>query len=283
MSYDISSDKFQHPLLKPILDSLTEYFKSVDVYFYVIGATARDIAMNIHDEKTGRATRDLDIAIAISNWDEYKTIEKGIVNIDGFEKDSSQKQRFIFRKEFELDIVPFGDIKKEDDKIFWPPDESVAMSVIGLDEVSKYAMKIKVDDGISINVASLEGVFLLKIVAWSDRNYKTKKDADDIAFILTNYLNIHDRRAGVEYYDFIYDDEDFSPNAGGAKLLGIDIAKLLKSAPQSKDNILTIIKEEINRAEESVLINQIIETNKSFKYDETYRCLKYFVEGLEKE
>ena len=166
MSYNISSDKFQDPLLKPILASLTEYFKSVDVCFYVIGATARDIAMINYNQKTGRATRDLDIAIAISNWDEYKTIEEGIVNIDDFEKDLHQKQRFIFCDNFELDIVPFGNIMKEDDKVFWPPDEQIAMSVLGFKEVAEATENYKIDEDVEIEVASLVGIFILKLVAW---------------------------------------------------------------------------------------------------------------------
>ncbi|WP_303922415.1 hypothetical protein [Draconibacterium sediminis] len=136
MSYNISSDKFQHPLLKPILEKLTEYFSKEGIHFYVIGATARDIIMQIHDEKVGRATHDLDIAIAISNWDEFQKVEEGIVNIEGFEKDKTQKQRFIYLNDFQLDIVPFGEVMKEDDKIFWPPEEDIAMSVLGFSEVN---------------------------------------------------------------------------------------------------------------------------------------------------
>jgi len=41
-----------------------------------------------------RATQDLDIAIAISNWREYKTVEKGILKIEGFTKDIKQAQPF---------------------------------------------------------------------------------------------------------------------------------------------------------------------------------------------
>tara|TARA_R110002050_G_scaffold59734_1_gene133170 strand:- start:115 stop:321 length:207 start_codon:yes stop_codon:yes gene_type:complete len=43
MSLDISSDKFTHPLLKPILLELTAYFQKAGISFFVIGATARDI------------------------------------------------------------------------------------------------------------------------------------------------------------------------------------------------------------------------------------------------
>ncbi len=277
MSYSISSDEFQHPLLKPILEKLTTYFSDVDIRFYVIGATARDIIMEIHGEKSGRATHDLDIAIAISDWKEYKTIEEGIVNIDDFEKDTTQKQRFIFREVFELDIVPFGDIMKEDDKIFWPPDESFAMSVLGFSEVGDVTTEVNIDGNLSVNVASLAGIFILKISAWSDRHHKSNKDADDIAFVINNYLSINEERAATEYYDQIYND-DFSPIKAGAKLLGYDTAKILMES--SKTKISEIISTEISKEEESILINQILETHRIFKYNETLDCLKYFILAL---
>jgi len=277
MSYSISSDNFQHPLLKPILEKLIAYFSDIDIRFYVIGATARDIIMDIHGEKSGRATHDLDIAIAISDWKEYKIIEEGIINIDDFEKDNKQKQRFIFRKEFELDIVPFGDIMKENDKIFWPPDESFAMSVLGFSEVNDATTEVKIDDNLSVNVASLAGIFILKIVAWSDRHHKSNKDADDIAFIISNYLNINEKRAGEDYYDEIYLDENFTINLAGAKLLGIDSAIIFGKNQETKQKIIDIINDEIAKEEESKLINQITETNTNFKYDETINCLENII------
>lgn len=76
MSYKINSDKLAHPLLKPILKELDNYFNKSGIQFFVIGATARDIVMEIHNEKSGRLTHDLDIAIAISNWDQYGSFGK---------------------------------------------------------------------------------------------------------------------------------------------------------------------------------------------------------------
>ncbi len=278
MSYSISSDKFQYPLLKPILVKLTDYFSDIDVHFYVIGATARDILMDIHGEKPGRITHDLDIAIAISNWDEYEIIAKGIVNIEGFEKDTSQKQRFIFREFFELDIVPFGEIMNQNYKIFWPPDEQFAMSILGFAEVNNATKEIKIDDELIINIASLAGIFILKIIAWSDRHHKTNKDADDMAFIINNYIGIYEERAATEYYDAIYLDDKFSLLKAGAKLLGYDVSKILRN--QSKNKLSKIIENEIEREEVSILINQILETHHNYNYNETLDCLKYFISAL---
>lgn len=266
MSYSISSEKFNHPLLKPILQELTDYFKASGISFFVIGATARDIIMRLHDEHSGRLTNDLDIAITINDWEQYKTVEEDITKLPNFSKDPDQKQRFRYLDMFDLDIVPFGDIMKENDKIFWPPDEELAMSVLGFSAVNEASLKVNVDEAIDIQIASLAGIGLLKIVAWRDRNHKTNKDADDIAFIIQNYLEIH-RDESLEYYDAVYPD-DHTIFKGGATLLGIHLNQLLEDYQGAKQSVKEILSIEVGKQEESRLINQILETHKALNYDE---------------
>jgi len=281
MSYSISSGRFQHPLLKPLLEKLTEYFTKEGICFYVIGATARDIVMQIHNQKSGRATYDLDIAVAISNWEEYQKVEDGITNIEGFKKDTDQKQRFIYLNDFQLDIIPFGNVMKEDEKIFWPPEEDIAMSILGFSEVNKHTLPVKIDDELEVQVASLAGVFILKTVAWTERHMQGNKDADDLAFIITNYLTIYEKRAIEKYYDFIYVVDDFDTFTAGSKLLGLDIANLLSDNNSALEKITSIIKLELKKEEESKLMNQIIETHRSLTFDSIYDCLENILKGIE--
>lgn len=279
MTYNISSNQLQHPLLKPILNALVSYFSKSGIQFYVIGATARDIIMQLHDEKSGRATQDLDIAIAVEDWDRYQEVEKGILEIDGFSKDQKQQQRFLYLDTFPLDIVPFGNVMQQDDKIFWPPDEHIAMSVLGFNEVALATQHIKVDDDFSIEIASLVGIFLLKLVAWSERHANGNKDADDIGFILNNYLSINQDRA-LEQHTSLYADDEFDTRTAGARLLGRDLAELLKESVKVKQKIVIRLETEVKLAEESQLINQIIETHTSFKYEDAFRILTYLLKGL---
>src|SRR5690554_5054458 len=272
MSYNISSKKFNHPLLKPILQELTAFFKDSDISFFVIGATARDIIMELHDESSGRLTHDLDIAITINDWEQYKTVEEGITQLPNFTKDPDQKQRFQYLGKFVLDIVPFGNIMKEDDKIFWPPNEEFAMSVLGFPAVNEASLKISIDEDIDIQIASLAGIGLLKIVAWRDRNHKTNKDADDIAFILQNYLEIH-RDESLEHFEAVY-TEDHTIVKGGAVLLGIHINHLLEYYPEAKQSIKEVLSSEVGKKEESRLINQILETHKTLNYDEVFKSIE---------
>ncbi|AZB17519.1 hypothetical protein EG352_06935 [Chryseobacterium indologenes] len=281
MSYKIDSRKLSHPLLKPILRELDYYFKDLDVHFFVIGATARDIVMEIHNEKSGRLTHDLDIAIAINDWNQYAEIEKGIVVLENFKKDANQKQRFIYKGSFQLDIVPFGNIMREDDKIFWPPDEQVAMSVLGFPEAKNDIIVVKIDEEFEINIISLAGIFILKIVAWKDRYLRGNKDADDIGFILINYLNIYEEKA-IDKYDEIYETDNFSTITAGAKLLGDDLFHILKINIKTKEAITKIIKDQYDKAEDSELINQILETNRVIHFEELIESLSILIKKLDK-
>jgi len=278
MSYDISSSKFTHPLLKPILLELTDYFKDSEITFFVIGATARDIIMEIHNEKSGRLTHDLDIAITVNDWNQYQKIEEGIIKLDNFSKDSDQKQRFIYLEEFQLDIVPFGEIMNQDNKIFWPPDEDFAMSVLGFSAANETSLKVVIDEEVEIKIASLSGIFLLKIAAWNDRNHKSNKDADDIGFILSNYLEIN-RERSLEFYEEIY-PEDHTIITGGATLLGKDVLIALDGHNEAKAKIIKMLTTEIDKQEESILINQILETHKVLSYEEIYKSLENIASQL---
>jgi len=99
MSCNISSESLNNPLLKELLIKLTDYFQSIGSDFYVIGATARDIIHSgIHNQTPARRTVDLDIAIAIKDWDKFKKISEELCEIEGFTKDNKQTQRFFVSK-----------------------------------------------------------------------------------------------------------------------------------------------------------------------------------------
>jgi len=280
MNYNISSKKFTHPLLKPILLELTGYFKEAGISFFVIGATARDIIMEMNNETSGRLTYDLDIAITVNDWEQWKRVEEDIINLENFSKDPDQKQRFIYREKFQLDIVPFGDIMKSDHKIFWPPNEELAMSVLGFPAADESAVNVRIDNETEIKIATLSGIFILKINAWKDRNQSSNKDADDIGFIITNYLSIHEERAATTYYDEVYGPEPFRNATAGAVLLGKDINELLKNHQETLASIIEILNNELNKKEQSKLINQIIETHKSLYYEEVLQGIKNIVVQL---
>ena len=261
MVLTISSEKIGNPLLVELLRKLTDSFNKMDREFYVIGATARDIIMQqLVDTESKRRTRDLDIAIAIPDWDTFEQVKQNLI-ADGFEKSRDMQQRFYYG-EYELDIVPYGVVAKEDDNIYWPPEEVVAMSVKGFDEVLSEAITVSIDDELEVKIASLHGLFLLKFNAWLDRNAKTSKDAEDMSFILSNYFLANLER---EIHQEVYDWENFDDYIVGGYWLAYDIVALL-----NKEQLCyykEVIEGELAKEEESRLINQIIENSYGLKYE----------------
>ncbi|KAA6343521.1 hypothetical protein EZS27_008810 [termite gut metagenome] len=280
MNCHISSDKLNNPLLKELLAALTLYFKSINSDYYVIGATARDIVLTaIHEQEAKRSTADLDIAIAIPNWDDFESIKQGLCEIKGFEKSKDQQQRFIYKDIYLLDIVPFGGVAKEDSTIYWPPEEEVAMSVAGFTEATKDILEIDVDNEFTVKVVQLPGIFLLKLSAFKDRHLENNKDADDIAYIISCYLEINEDRAIEKHYD-IYKTENFTTFIAGATLLGRDIKRILNESPQTLKTFIGILQAELDAEEESVLINQMLETHSALKYEEAYNALQCLLNQL---
>ena len=261
MDLTISSEKIGNPLLIELLRKLTDSFGRMDREFYVIGATARDIIVQqLLDTASTRRTKDLDIAIAIPDWDAFEQIKERLV-ADGFKKSNDMYQRFYYGA-YEVDIVPYGVVAKEDDNIYWPPEEVVAMSVKGFDEVLSEAITVSIDDEFKVKIASLHGLFLLKLNAWLDRNAKTCKDAEDMSFILSNYFMANLDR---EIHQEVYDWENFDEYIVGGYWLAHDLVTLLNV--NQLNYYKEVIEGELAKQEESRLINQMIENSYSLKYE----------------
>ena len=267
MSLNISSEKIDNPLLVDLLRQLNHTFSRIENDFFVIGATARDIILQVlANTSARRKTRDLDIAIAVMGWDKYNEVCSALIE-DGFEKAKHQAQRFYFG-DYEVDIVPYGAVAKADDNIYWPPEETIAMSVKGFDEVLKEAITVCVNNEFEIRIASLHGLFLLKLNAWLDRNIGTNKDAEDMWYIVDNYYFANEGR-GV--HPEVYELDGFDLTVGGAYWMAHDIADIL-----GKDKLLyyrDILAKEASLEEESRLVVQILETHRTLTSADVVRVL----------
>lgn len=243
-------------------------FSRIPSDFFVIGATARDILLQaLADTTVGRKTRDLDIAIAVSDWDQYDEICKALT-ADGFEKSSHYAQRFYFH-DYEIDMVPYGEVAKDDDNIYWPPEETIAMSVKGFDEVLDEAITVSIDNEFEIKIASLHGLFLLKLNAWLDRNHGTNKDAEDMWNIIDNYYFANEKR---EIHPEVYELEDFNLTTAGAYWMACDISDLLSN--MHLKFYRDVIANEASLAEESHLVAQILETHRQTSLADITKALQ---------
>lgn len=273
MSYHILSKELSNPELKSILQALNSFFQSKEIDFYIVGATARDILLtNLYGLIPERKTMDIDIAIAISDWKEFEIIERELPQREYFEKDSHQKQRFIYKGFYAIDVIPFGKIAQKDGNIYWPPDGVIAMSVSGFPEIAAATISVSIDNEFDIKVSSLSGFFLLKLMAWKDRYLSSSKDAYDIALILDHYIEINEQRAYEEHYD-LYEAEPFDQIEASGRLIARDIKALIGRNKDTMTYLMEILRREIELSQESPLVNQLIKANTKLNPTQVLRIL----------
>lgn len=276
MTLNISSEQLGRPMPAELLSQLNHTFSRIGKDFVVIGATARDIMLGLLTGASARRkTRDLDIAIAVADWNSFDMVSSALI-ADGFEKSQYHAQRFYFHN-FEIDIVPYGPVASDNDIVYWPPEGTTAMSVRGYEDALAVPVTVRVDSIYDIKVASLQGLFILKLDAWHDRNLTTDKDAEDIWHIIDNYYLANEKRS---IHPEVYDLEDFDLITGAAYWLGHDIAEMLDD--KQRRYYGKLIRNEISAAESSRLISQILDTHRYLSPSAIVRALDIIAGILDK-
>lgn len=151
------------------------------------------------------------------------------------------------------------------------------MSVKGFDEVHREAITVCVDNEFEIRIASLHGLFLLKLNAWLDRNIGTNKDAEDMWYIVDNYYFATEGR-GV--HPEVYELEHFDLTVGGAYWMAHDIADILDN--EQLIYYRDILAKEASLEEESRLVIQILETHRTLASDDVVRVLNTIADVFNK-
>jgi predicted nucleotidyltransferase len=66
-----------------LFETIAELAESLSVPFFVVGAAARDMILTEYYEiETGLATKDVDLAVQVSDWDRYKRLTEGLRHED---------------------------------------------------------------------------------------------------------------------------------------------------------------------------------------------------------
>ncbi|MCX2525197.1 nucleotidyl transferase AbiEii/AbiGii toxin family protein [Larsenimonas rhizosphaerae] len=99
------------------------------------------------------------------------------------------------------------------------------MTVTEFEESYRSACRIEFDDepGLVLPVASLEGIMIMKLIAWSERDpIVSRKDAADIDYLLGNYERIDADRGTLfeTEWQFVMRRYDYNIQIAAAYLLG---------------------------------------------------------------
>jgi len=200
------------------------------IEFVVIGATARDVILHyVYGIAIRRLTKDVDIAIIINEWGKFDKLKSALLATKSFSETRVQ-HRLIFHDTLPLDIVPFGEIAREN-HIHWPPDDAVQMNISGHQETLDNAVLINISEGIDpVRFSSLPNLTALKILAWKDRGKSNPKDATDVRIILDHYVAAGNRERLYDQHIDAVESVDYDEDLAGALLLGRDIKESIGDA-----------------------------------------------------
>jgi predicted nucleotidyltransferase len=220
-----------------ILKEVTRITNANSLDCVVVGATARDILLTLqYDVPVQRATADIDFAVAVQNWDEFDLLKKQLSQVPQFYASAKHAYRMHARYDeapdgigYPFDFVPYGGVEDPHGRIHWPPDMAVMMQVSAYSEVLAAAVDVQVVEGLTVKVASLPGLTVLKILAWKERGADNAKDALDLKYIMENYTDADNRNRIYDQHYEMLESLEYDLQLAGVRLLAHDARGLVSN------------------------------------------------------
>ena len=245
---------------KPLVDALYTLKKvadSLNIHFFVVGASARDLILkHCYGIEPPRKTGDIDLGVEVASWEQFRELTESLIATGQFFP-TPEKQRFRHGTIL-IDILPFGPITDEDKKIRWPPEHEIIMSMAGFEEAYEYSVTVRLssDPMLDIKLSALPGLAIMKLVSWKDKYPERKRDAGDLLLIMNKYEEAgnSERLYGKELP--LLQEEDFDARMAGIRLLGRDIAKI--SDAQTFRIIKSILDAEIEDLSQHKLVSDMM-------------------------
>lgn len=245
---NVSSSNISHklpPASVEVLCDVSLHARTLGIPFFVLGATARDIIFGaIYGIPTPRATLDIDLALRVETWEQYTRLRTSMTATAVYEEDNSQQQRMHHANGIILDLVPFGPLETPAGMIAWPPDRDIIMRTAGFEEALASAVDVIIapDPDRTIKVCTPSALAAMKLLAWHDNYPLRRKDAEDLLFLLREYLH-----AGNEDRLFLSDADllaevNYVFDEASPRLLGRDIRRTVSL--QTRKNLLAILAAE---------------------------------------
>ncbi len=261
--------------LAPALDVLHDACDALGIAFFIMGAAARDLLLEyVYGVQSLRATKDVDVAIAVQGWEDYETLIERLCHKHSFARDREPHR--LRREDLMLDVIPFGPIATDQNQVVWP-QETTALSVLGYQEVFDASVHLVIGDAPTVRIASLPGIGILKLIAWSESPHQRPQDPIDLCTIMMAYQEVVGERLFTEHADLLEDDS-FDVRVAAAQIYGRDMASLLHQV-RLKERILAILHQHTVDENDSKL-TQAMGTACHFDYAFRFRCLQALIQGI---
>jgi predicted nucleotidyltransferase len=259
-------------LFVDILSTMNTVAVELDIPFFVVGATARDI---IYEHCYGivaiRRTKDIDIGIRILDSNKFSLLISTLISSHGFEK-TEQTYR-IKKNGILVDVIPFGPIAAAEMNI----DLGSIMSVLGFEEAYSHSQTMRINDApvLDIRIPIVPGLLVMKLIAWDEKYPSRKKDAQDLLFIMKHYEDTDVKERLYTTEAALLTEEKFDCRNASIRLLGRDIVRILdgKTLTKIKQILVTETSEDAYK-----LVKDMRET--IFDNDKIFALLEKLKQGL---
>src|SRR3954467_2939734 len=85
------------PVILEAIRKVDEIARTQNTAYFLAGATAREIMLrHVFGRPPGRRTLDVDLGIAITDWDHFRLLKSALIEPGGFQSHSSMVQRLVY-------------------------------------------------------------------------------------------------------------------------------------------------------------------------------------------
>jgi len=264
ITYKDLSNKID-PQIVEVLSIIKDIAGELNIPFFLVGARARDFFFSLlYNILTRRATFDIDLGIKVSSWEEVSRFTEQLLSIGQFSNVNKLSSRFKHKNGLLVDIVPFGKVENPSGKVQWPAEDAI-MTTLGFEEAYEYSLEVllRKDPPLVLKICTPPAMVMLKLIAWEEKKPERAKDAQDIDYIMQNYIDAdNDSRLSEEDND-LHEEEGFDYTKASARILGRDIAKI--ASDESISYLLKILERETKNDSSFKLLSDMIQRGASYE------------------
>jgi len=220
---------------------LEKVFAQFGISYYLVGANARDVQLYKKGIKPSRGTADIDFAIMIPDFETYNAVFETLCTM-GFRKATESFRLYFEKTNTAIDLMPYGEIEQEYTVTFI--DRELTLSVLGFKEVGEKTERFQPEnENFTIPVSPVEGILILKLVAWIEKPETRIKDLEDISFLLKHGWDLYEDEAYADHLDLF--DDDFEQTKTAARIIGRKMRPILEQNSKLHQTIVMVLENSI--------------------------------------
>lgn len=231
------------PYVEEILSLVSNACADLEIDFYLAGAVARDYHLSsIKDYKPKRVTEDIDVVVKVANEEQFIALKELLISKGDF-REHTEPIKLIYKDGFELDLLPCGAIEENGETRLTQP-KAFVLDMPGFALLNELAISVEWNENVNARVCPLEGIVLLKLLAWDNRKERTK-DLFDIDTIIQMYFENHSSEVYDTYYDVLINNDSKNPDYTTivcAEVIGIKLKQILEPDTELRKRVIRILE-----------------------------------------